>query len=118
VVVWAAVALVAALGMAQHRGPLILTATALLLELAQLHRMPKVGKHLRMVRLHKVAQAVSLVPWADLLSLKAAVWAVAALVAACLEVWVVVTLVAVVLCSKKAVRVKPSQLASQSFSCC
>jgi hypothetical protein len=41
--------------MAQHREPLVLTATALLLEQTQLHKVPKVGKHLRMGRLHKVA---------------------------------------------------------------
>jgi hypothetical protein len=69
------------------------------------------------------ARVVSLELWADPLSLKAAemalavaAWAAVDLVAVCLVVWAVATLVVLVLCSRKAAQVKPSPLASPSFS--
>lgn len=90
-------------------------------------KLLKVDKPTLMGKLLKVdltaARVVSLVLWADPLSLKAAemglavaAWAAVDLVAVCLVVWAVATLVVLVLCSKKAARVKPSQLASPSFS--
>lgn len=90
-------------------------------------KLLKVDKPTLMGKLLKVdltaARVVSLVLWADPLSLKAAemalavaAWAAVDLVAVCLVVWAVATLVVLVLCSKKAARVKPSPLASPSFS--